>query len=71
VLAAGVERRDAAAVVFAAHRLRGQAASVEADAVVRVLEELEAAAREESWSDAVDALGPLEEAIQAFVAGRV
>jgi HPt (histidine-containing phosphotransfer) domain-containing protein len=44
-----VERRDAGATAFAAHRLRGQAASFDATALVSAAASLEDAARGGAW----------------------
>jgi CheY-like chemotaxis protein/HPt (histidine-containing phosphotransfer) domain-containing protein len=49
-----VLRRDSAAVAFAAHRLRGQAAAFDAAPLVAALERAESECRNESW-EAVDA----------------
>jgi PAS domain S-box-containing protein len=51
-----VERRDAGAVAFGTHRLRGQASSFGGAALVEATEVLEVAARRENWTAAAAAL---------------
>jgi PAS domain S-box-containing protein len=50
-LRAAVERRDKVSLGYAAHRLRGQASSLDAEALVRALQALERDAAAGSWEE--------------------
>jgi PAS domain S-box-containing protein len=56
-----VEGRDAKALAFGAHRLRGQASSFGGKALVAAIHELEEEAKREAWTDAARALGCVED----------
>ncbi len=56
----GVRTRDRAAVGYAAHRLRGQALSLDAAALASELEVLEAGANRDSWVEIENALIAVE-----------
>ena len=68
-LAVALAGRDAPGLLFAAHRLRGQAASLDAQLVVDALEQVEVATRAGSWSDVVEALALVGSELDAFLGG--
>jgi HPt (histidine-containing phosphotransfer) domain-containing protein len=59
-LRGSVEQKDAQALAFATHRLRGQAASFDGEAVVAAVKVLEDAGRREGWTAARAALLAVE-----------
>jgi len=59
----GLDRRDASAVRYAAHRLRGQALSLDAGQLVAALGGLEAAVAREDWGATGDALREVEDEV--------
>jgi signal transduction histidine kinase/CheY-like chemotaxis protein len=59
-LAAAAEQRDAQAVGFEAHRLRGQAASFDADDLVSAIDAVAAAVGRDAWPEADAALREFE-----------
>ena len=63
-LRATLERRDEKELLFAAHRLRGQALTFEATPLIAEIERLEEAARRADWDAARGALGPVEEELE-------
>jgi len=67
-LASAVEQRDARAVAFEAHRLRGQAASFDAFALVSAIDAMAAAAARSAWPDADQALRRIEVEVDRLTA---
>ncbi len=65
-----IAQRDASAVAFATHRLRGQAATFDAARLIRVIEEVESESRHGRWDRVDDAFanmsGRLEELLRAL-----
>jgi CheY-like chemotaxis protein/HPt (histidine-containing phosphotransfer) domain-containing protein len=66
-LRSAVERKDTAAASYAAHRLKGQAASFDGDACAAALVALEEALRSERWSAAAGALVVVETELDALL----
>jgi HPt (histidine-containing phosphotransfer) domain-containing protein len=69
LLDAALDERDAPGLLFVAHRLRGQAASVDAQLVVDALEQVEAATRAGSWPDVEEALALMSSELDLFLGG--
>ncbi len=73
-LRAAVDGRNAGAVTFAAHRLRGQAASFGGEALMAAAAALEDAGRRENWTAAAASLlnveGELDQLLRALAAQR-
>jgi CheY-like chemotaxis protein/HPt (histidine-containing phosphotransfer) domain-containing protein len=59
----GLARRDKGGLHYAAHRLRGQALSLDAEALVSALAVLEGAVAGEEWSASAEALARVEQEI--------
>jgi two-component system, sensor histidine kinase and response regulator len=63
-----VERRDKVSLGYAAHRLRGQASSLDAELLVRGLQALEREAATESWERAASSLLGVERELERVFA---
>jgi PAS domain S-box-containing protein len=63
-----VEARNADAVAFAAHRLKGQAAILDAVVIVEATDDLRGAARQQQWAEARRHLRRLQDEMTRFLA---